>query len=124
MKHLFILLLVLTAVPLALCSQNKDYAKMQETFMAFMGEKLKFTKEEATKLRPLVSRYFSESRKIRHKESDPLVRGATRAKLKIKYRDVFTPIIGEARATRFFAEEQQFIKKVKEELGRRNVKEN
>jgi len=53
-----------------------------------------------------------------------LLREQERIELKINYRKRFIPIIGEARATRFFSEEQSFRRKIREELKKRNVNKN
>jgi len=72
-------------------------------------------------MRPLVIMYFNETRKIHKKTNDPLVREQQKIDLKIRYRNLFVPIIGAARSNRFFAEEQLFRKKVWEELKQRNT---
>ncbi|MBZ4190034.1 hypothetical protein [Niabella beijingensis] len=124
MRLIFIFLLLLTGLPGRTQNASAPGPKVHEVFLDFLTEKISLTPAEKKQLRPLVIRYLNDAKNISKTNKDPLLREQERISLKIDYRKRFTPIIGEARATRFFAAEQLFRKKIREELKKRNVKEN
>ncbi|ODT35296.1 MAG: hypothetical protein BGN92_11490 [Sphingobacteriales bacterium 41-5] len=100
-------------------SQAEKTPKMHDIFLAFIQKKLALNPQESGRMRPLVIRYFNETRKIHQNFTDPLIREQQKIDLKIRYRNLFSPIIGKDRSNRFFAEEQLFRKRVREELRQR-----
>ncbi|SDC71421.1 hypothetical protein [Niabella drilacis] len=126
MKAVLIFLLSFVTVAGAAQTQPAPSSphKIHEVFLDYLTEKIDLTPTEKKQLQPLVIRYLSESKNLYKTNRDPLLREQERIKLKINYRKLFTPIIGEQRATRFFGEEQLFRRKIREELKKRNVKEN
>ena len=100
-------------------SQGAGSPKMQDIFLTFLQKKMALTPQESSQMRPLVARYLFETRKIHRDFDDPLVREQQKIALKIKYRNLFTPIIGNDRSNRFFIEEQIFKRRVREELRQR-----
>ncbi|MCF3109904.1 hypothetical protein LL912_14075 [Niabella sp. CC-SYL272] len=99
-------------------------SRVHDIFLDYLTEKISLTPAEKKQLRPIVIQYLTDSKKISKTQQDPLLREQERIALKINYRKRFMPIIGEPRSTRFFSEEQLFRKKIREELSKRNVKEN
>ncbi|MGJ7031858.1 hypothetical protein [Niabella hirudinis] len=125
MKAVLIFLLsFMTVAGAAQTPPSPAVHRVHEVFLDYLTEKIDLTATEKKQLRPLVIRYFGEAKNIYKTNRDPLLREQERIQLKISYRKLFTPIIGEPRATRFFSEEQSFKKKIREELKKRSVKEN
>ncbi|MBO9592118.1 MAG: hypothetical protein J7599_04355 [Niabella sp.] len=125
MKRILILLLTLTTLQGPAQTQPAPKPnRVHDVFLDYLTEKFSLTPAEKKQLRPIVIQYLADSKKISKTEQDPLLREQERIALKISYRKRFTPVIGEPRATRFFSEEQVFRKKIREELSKRNVKEN
>ena len=100
-------------------SQHKDSLKVIDVFMAFIEKKLPLTSQESILMRPLVVHYFNDTKKNQRQNTDPLIREQQKVDIKIKYRDLFQPIIGTDRSNRFFVEEQLFRKRVRDELKQR-----
>lgn len=105
-------------------SQPQTGRKIVDVFLVFLEKKLPLTPQESSQMRPLVVNYFSDQKKIHHKNDDPLVREQQKVDLKIRYRNLFQPIIGTRRANRFFVEEQLFRKRIREELRQRKERKN
>ncbi len=71
-------------------------------------------------MRPLVKKYLDERKKIYGRFSDPLEREQEILNLKISSRKEMTPIVGLQKANAFFSSEQNFRRKVREELKQRH----
>lgn len=100
-------------------SQEAPALKMHDVFLEFVQKKMNLSPQESSRMRPLVIKYFNETRKIHKGVSDPLAREQQKIDLKIRYRNRFIPVIGADRSNRFFTEEQLFRKRVREELKQR-----
>lgn len=120
MKKVFILCIVLLSV-LSTFAQPRQSVKMEQLFIDYMVENLTLTPQELSQLRVLVPEYFNGLKKIHQNFKDPLIKDQQRATLKVDFRNTLTPVLGRQRAGRFFILEQQFRKKVKDELKQRTA---
>lgn len=100
-------------------AQQPNELKLPEVFFNFTKERMGLTGEEAVLMRPLVIKYFTQTRIIHRNNPDPLLRDQKKIYLKLQFRNRFIPIIGERRANQFFEEERLFRRKIKEELQER-----
>lgn len=118
MKNFILLIIMFTSSFTALC-QGGPAVKMHDVFIEYIHDKLPLSSQETDRARPLIIRYLTETRKLHKEFTDPLIRDQQIIALKIRYRNLFMPIIGNDRSNRFFIEEQLFRKKVRDELRKR-----
>lgn len=104
--------------------QQATRIKINDIFFNYITQKLSLNSQDAVRMRPLVNNYLKEVREAHRNSSDILLRDQQKIALKIKYRDIFTDIIGIEKANRFFILEQNFRKKVRDELQERKNKRN
>lgn len=100
--------------------QQKPSAKINDIFFEYVAKTLELKPSEAVLMRPLVKRYLDERKKIYGRFSDPLEREQEILNLKISSRKDMAPIVGLQKANAFFSSEQNFRRKVREELKQRH----
>jgi hypothetical protein len=101
-------------------AQQKSPAKINDIFFEYVAKTLELKPSEAVLMRPLVKKYLDERKKIYGRFSDPLEREQEILNLKISSRKEMTPIVGLQKANAFFSSEQNFRRKVREELKQRH----
>ncbi|MGC4234528.1 MAG: hypothetical protein QM594_16220 [Niabella sp.] len=101
-------------------AQQKGPSKINDIFFQYVVQTLKLKPEEAEQMRPLVKEYLYKRREIGMAYSDPLEREQKILDLKISSRKQMAGIIGMQRANSFFASEQNFRRKVRDEIRQRN----
>lgn len=122
MKFLKLILILFFVPVLATNAQTmQDSTIVGDLFEKYVDNKLALTRQESMQMRPLVRKYIVQRKKITRLFPDPLEREKQIITLKLKYRDQFTPIIGQQRANAFFIHEQSFRRKIKEELRKRRL---
>ena len=119
-KYLFILGFTLLS-SFSLFAQDEDHGneeqanRMREKLTEYVQKRLNLTKSEAEKFTPVFIRYFNDLRRTSiQNRGDAILRQKQIADLRIRYRDEFKPIVGEARANRVFVAEREFIKIAKD----------
>ncbi|WP_460764528.1 hypothetical protein [Niabella terrae] len=88
--------------------------------MNYMARELQLQPAELNKMRPMVRNYLIARRKAIKTYSDPLEKEAQIVRIKKNFRGRYAKVIGLKRANLFFTYEQQFRRKVREELRERN----
>lgn len=101
-------------------AQQKTPSKINDIFFQYVIQTLKLKPEEAEQMRPLVKEYLYKRREISTAYADPLEREQKTLDLKISSRKQMAGIIGIQRANSFFASEQNFRRKVRDEIRHRN----
>lgn len=101
--------------------QTADWKKVNEAFIKYLSTKLTLNAQETSSIEPLVKKYLAEKRVIAKSFNDPLEREQQIVTVKIKYRKLFTPLIGEIKAGMFFQCEQAFRREIRNELKQRNT---
>lgn len=101
-KILFIAIFFLVFFPVS--AQENAAPKMHDIFLEFISKKLLLNAQESRQMRPLVIRYFNETRKINRDGTDKLLREQQKIDLKIRYTNLFIPIIDIDRSNQFFTE--------------------
>ncbi|GAB3413917.1 hypothetical protein [Niabella aquatica] len=101
-------------------AQQKKPSKIDKIFFQYVSQTLDLKPAEADQMRPLIKDYLEERKKIAIAYSDPLEREQKILDLKISSRKQMAGIIGLQRANSFFASEQSFRRKVREELRQRD----
>lgn len=93
---------------------------MDDVFFEYVSKTLELKSSDAAQMRPLVKKYLYERRKVYGKFSDPLEREQEILNIKMSSRKEMAAIIGIQKANAFFSSEQNFRRKIREELKERN----
>lgn len=113
-------------------SRQERFERIEAEKVAFITKELDLTSREAQRFFPAYNEYRKElyamleadRRKLqdngkKQTRMDELERETKILAIKKKYRDRFTDIVGQARASRFFEAEREFREKLMQELRRR-----
>ncbi|HMR81871.1 MAG TPA: hypothetical protein PKE30_02030 [Niabella sp.] len=119
-KNILPVIIALFSMCYSVHAQQKEPSKINDIFFQYVVQILKLKPEEADQMRPLVKEYLYKRRKIATAYSDPLEREQKTLDLKINSRKQMAGIIGMQRANSFFASEQNFRRKVRDEIRQRN----
>ncbi|MFZ4261626.1 hypothetical protein ACFRAE_06265 [Sphingobacterium sp. HJSM2_6] len=120
-------------------SRQERFEAIENQKVAFITKHLKLSPAEAQRFFPLYNQYSKEILAIKskksksveasrgnfnsfRKEDDILEYDSKEVETKKVFRSKFADVIGQARASQFFAVEQEFIKLLYKELDSRNIK--
>ncbi len=101
-------------------AQQKPPSKVDDVFFDYVSKTLELKPSDAAQIRPLVKKYLDERKKVYGRFSDPLEREQEILNIKINARKEMAAIIGLQKANAFFSSEQNFRRKVREELKERD----
>lgn len=102
-------------------ADNDSTTTVRQKLVEYLEAKLSLTKQESEKFVPIYMEYFKELRKtIRENKDDRLVLQQKLADLRLRYRDRFKPILGEARSNDVFNHEKEFIRRAREYQMKKN----
>ena len=94
--------------------------KLRERMIQYIQDKLAMSKSEADRFTPVFINYFRELRQTNQQyRGDRLVLQQKIVELRLRYRELFKPIIGDQRSNEVFIHEREFIQKAREELQTR-----
>ncbi|HRD57201.1 MAG TPA: hypothetical protein PK504_04090 [Ferruginibacter sp.] len=116
MKYIFTFLMFSFSYA-SLYAQNDDNPKAQKIealYVAYITKELKLTEAEAQKFWPVHTQYDNEIRAVN--TNDELARQEAQLKIKKKYQDRFTKILGTERTNSFFVKDGEFRKKLVDRL--------
>ena len=123
MKKILYILIFAFSLSNVSFAQDDDEAggKLREKMVEYIQTKLGLSKSEAEKFQPVFLDYLKDMRstKQQFKGGDKLILQQKIVDLRIRYRDQFKPIIGEARSNAVFQHERDFVEKVIQERNDR-----
>lgn len=124
MKHLLLILTILTGTFFNAGAQGKMEEKIQALKIAFITEKLQLTSSEAQQFWPVYNSYEKEIETLRRssQNGDVLENEEKLLAIRKKYRPSFEKILGPAKMNNLFLAEKEFrnilIKRLKNKKGR------
>jgi len=119
-KYILPVIIAFSSMCYSVHAQQKDPSRINDIFFQYVVQTLELKPREAAQMRPLVKEYLYKRREIGSAYSDPLEREKKILDLKISSRKQMAAIIGMQRANSFFASEQNFRRKVRDEIRQRN----
>ena len=94
--------------------------KIREKMTQYIQNKLGLSRTEAEKFQPVFLDYLKDMRSTKQQfKGDRLILQQKIVDLRIRYRDQFKPIIGDARSNKVFQHEREFIDKAIQERNDR-----
>lgn len=138
LKHLIITVCLLLFVCTVSNGQSRQerFEAIENQKTAYITNQLKLTPKEAQQFFPLYNQYRKEIRSVKQKKSkgvrspmnrnsfnpgnDVIAFDSKEVNIKKKYREKFAKVVGQSRASQFFAVEQEFIELLYKELNSRN----
>ena len=121
-KILYILIFAFSLSNVSFAQDDDDAGgKLREKMVEYIQNKLGLSKSEAEKFQPVFLDYLKDMRstKQQFRGGDKLILQQKIVDLRIRYRDQFKPIIGEARSNAVFQHERDFVEKVIQERNDR-----
>ena len=117
-KIVYILVFVFSFSHISFAQDDDGGGKLRDRMIQYIQNKLGLSKSEAEKFQPVFLDYLKDMRstKQQYKDGDRLVLQQKIIDLRIRYRDQFKPIIGEARSNQVFKHEHDFIEQARTEL--------
>ncbi|WP_313513646.1 hypothetical protein [Sphingobacterium sp.] len=117
-------------------SRQERFEAIEKQKAAYITKQLRLTPTEAQQFFPLYNQYSKEIRGVKSKKSQGHSNGGNRGNsfrpgndvieydaqevdIKKKYRSKFSDVLGQSRASQFFAVEQEFIELLYKELNSR-----
>ena len=140
LKHIFFTVcLVMFAFFVAVGQSRQDkFEQIENQKAAYITKQLKLSTSEAQRFFPIYNQYMREIMDIKSKKnkgsdapkgrnsfrggSDIIEYDSREVEIKKKYRSKFSEVVGQSRASQFFAVEQDFIRLLYKELDNRNNK--
>jgi hypothetical protein len=120
-KILYILIFSFSLSSVSFAQDDDDAGgKLREKMVEYIQNKLGLSKPEAEKFQPVFLDYLKDMRSTKQQfRGDKLILQQKIVDLRIRYRDQFKPIIGEARSNAVFQHEKEFVEKVLQERNDR-----
>ena len=118
MKKIVCILIFVFSLSSASFAQDNDDAggKLRDKMIEYIQTKLALSKAEAEKFQPVFLDYLKDVRSTKQQfNGDRLILQQKIIDLRIRYRDQFKPIIGEARSNAVFQHEREFVEKALKE---------
>ncbi|SRR6266542_3216370 len=117
-KILYILIFVFSLNSVAFAQDDDAGGKLRDKMVEYIQNKLGLSRAEAEKFQPVFLDYLKDMRstKQQFRGGDKLILQQKIVDLRIRYRDQFKPIIGEARSNQVFKHEHDFIEQARTEL--------
>ena len=122
MKKIFYILIFSFSLSSVSFAQDADDAggKLREKMVEYIQNKLGLSKSEAEKFQPVFLDYLKDMKTTKQQfRGDKLILQQKIVDLRIRYRDQFKPIIGEARSNAVFQHEREFIEQAIKERNDR-----
>ena len=120
MKRIFYIILFVFTLSPAFAQDEQPGAKLREKMVEYIQTKLGLDKSEAERFQPIFLNYFKELHNTNKQyRGDRLVLQQKVVELRLKYREQFKPIIGEARSNEVYRFEREFVDKAKDVLKER-----
>ncbi len=114
MKRIAYILIFVFSLSSVSFAQDDDDAggKLRDKMIEYIQTKLGLSKTEAERFQPVLLDYLREERSTKQQfKQDRLILQQKIVDLRIRYRDQFKPIVGEARSNAVFQHERDFIEK-------------
>ncbi len=103
----------------------KKEQKIKALYVAYITQELQLTESEAQKFWPLHAQFDTELKTLNEEEDMPeLDRQQQALNIKKKYQDKFSKILGNNRADDFYKKDDQFRKKLVEQLRKMRQQRN
>ena len=119
-KILYILVFVFSLSSISFAQDDDPGGKLREKMVEYIQNKLSLSKAEAEKFQPIFLDYLRDMRSTKQQfKGDKLILQQKVVDLRIRYRDQFKPIIGEARSNAVFQHEREFVEKALRERDER-----
>ncbi|HIY75915.1 MAG TPA: hypothetical protein H9825_06630 [Candidatus Sphingobacterium stercorigallinarum] len=137
LKHVMITACLFLLVTLTTQGQSRQerFEAIENQKTAYITKQLKLSPKEAQQFFPLYNQYRKEIRSVKQKKSkgiqspgnqnsfrpgnDVIAFDSQEVNIKKKYREKFARVVGQSRASQFFAVEQEFIELLYKELNSR-----
>jgi len=119
-KIFYILIFAFTIQNVSFAQDDEPGEKVRDKMIEYIQNKLGLSKAEAEKFQPVFLDYLKDMRNTKRQfKGDKLILQQKIVDLRIRYRDQFKPIIGEARSNQVFKHERDFIEQARTELRQR-----
>jgi hypothetical protein len=120
-KILSILIFIFSLSSVSFAQDDDAGGKLRDKMVEYIQSRLGLSKAEAEKFQPVFLDYLKDMRstKQQFKGGDKLILQQKIVDLRIRYRDQFKPIIGEARSNAVFQHEKEFVEKALQERNER-----
>lgn len=110
--YIFSFFLLLTGS--AVAQEENQGAKVRERMEEYLQKRLNLSRGEAERFSPVFLNYFNELRQTNQQfRGDRLVLQQKIIDLRLRYRELFKPIMGEKRSNDVFVFEHDFIDEIK-----------
>jgi hypothetical protein len=122
MKRIAYILIFVCSLSTVSFAQDDDDAggKLRDKMIEYIQLKLGLSKPEAEKFQPVFLDYLRDMRSTKQQyKGDRLILQQKIIDLRIRYRDQFKPIVGEARSNAVFQHEREFVQKAVQEKNDR-----
>ncbi|MGZ3939582.1 MAG: hypothetical protein ACXVLT_13290 [Flavisolibacter sp.] len=122
MKRIVYILIFAFSMSSVSFAQGDDDAggRLRDKMIEYIQNKLGLSKAEAEKFQPVFMDYLKDMRSTKQQfAGDRLILQQKIIDLRIRYRDQFKPILGEARSNAVFQHEHDFIEKAIQERNDR-----
>ncbi|MGZ3882192.1 MAG: hypothetical protein ACXVBJ_15365 [Flavisolibacter sp.] len=122
MKRIVYILIFAFSLSSVSFAQGDDDAggRLRDKMIEYIQNKLGLSKAEAEKFQPVFMDYLKDMRSTKQQfAGDRLILQQKIIDLRIRYRDQFKPILGEARSNAVFQHEHDFIEKAIQERNDR-----
>jgi len=122
MKRIVYILIFAFSLSSVSFAQGDDDAggRLRDKMIEYIQTKLGLSKAEAEKFQPVFMDYLKDMRSTKQQfAGDKLILQQRIIDLRIRYRDQFKPILGEARSNAVFQHEHDFIEKAIQERNDR-----
>lgn len=94
--------------------------KLRDKMIEYIQTKLSLSKAEAERFQPVFLEYLKDMKNTKQQfGGDRLILQQKIIDLRIRYRDQFKPIVGEARSNAVFQHEREFVEKAIKERNER-----
>jgi len=120
-KIAYIMIFVFSLSSVSFAQDDDDAGgKLRDKMIEYIQTRLGLSRAEAEKFQPVFLDYLKDMRSTKQQfKGDRLILQQKIIDLRIRYRDQFKPIIGEARSNKVFQHEREFIDKAIQERNDR-----
>lgn len=135
LKHFLTTICFVLTLQISSAFAQQNFEAIESEKVAYITKELKLTPAEAQKFFPIYNKYNKEMWEIRRakrgsisgrrgnsfnpQKRDVIAFDAKEVELKKAYREEFSKIIGQSRASQFFQVEEDFFNKLRTQLQRR-----
>lgn len=122
MKRIAYIIIFIFSMGSVTFAQEVDDAggKLRDKMIEYIQTKLSLSKAEAERFQPVFLEYLKDMKNTKQQfGGDRLILQQKIIDLRIRYRDQFKPIVGEARSNAVFQHEREFVEKAIKERNER-----